>query len=94
VIQGVLTGIGFLGAGVILRGQDGETVKGLTTAASIWVTSALGVVCGIGAWRIALIALILIMTLLFIGHPLERFLHRIWLGKSEQERSDDVRHDA
>lgn len=94
VIQGVLTGIGFLGAGVIVRAASGESVKGLTTAASIWVTSAIGVVCGIGAWRIALIAMCIVMALLLAGHPLERYLHRVWLGRSEQQRQDDMRHDA
>jgi putative Mg2+ transporter-C (MgtC) family protein len=94
VIQGVITGIGFLGAGVIVRGQSGDSVKGLTTAASIWVTAAIGVVCGIGAWRTALIALAIVIALLIVGHPLERYLHRVWLGKSVQERKDDVRHDA
>jgi putative Mg2+ transporter-C (MgtC) family protein len=44
--QGVMTGIGFLGAGVIIR--DGVAVRGLTTAASIWITSAIGILAGIG----------------------------------------------
>src|SRR5512145_2538742 len=44
--QGIMTGIGFLGAGVIFK--EGLTVRGLTTAASIWVTAAIGVLCGIG----------------------------------------------
>ncbi|MBK4738036.1 MgtC/SapB family protein [Noviherbaspirillum pedocola] len=94
VIQGVLTGIGFLGAGVIVRGASDHSVKGLTTAASIWVTSAIGVVCGIGAWPVALIAMGIMMVLLLVGHPLERYLHRVWLGKSAEERKDDMRHDA
>ena len=46
--QGIMTGIGFLGAGVIFK--EGLTVRGLTTAASIWVTAAIGILVGIGFW--------------------------------------------
>src|ERR1700737_3627829 len=49
IIQGILTGIGFLGAGVILRDTGGH-VSGLTTAATIWVWPAWGIVCGLGYW--------------------------------------------
>lgn len=93
VIQGVITGIGFLGAGVIIRGQTEDKVKGLTTAASIWVTSAIGVVCGIGAWRIAVIALVIVLALLIVGKPLERYLHSRWLAQSEEARNEDLRHE-
>ena len=48
VIQGVLTGIGFLGAGVILRDPVKRHVHGLTTAAAIWLAALLGVACGAG----------------------------------------------
>jgi putative Mg2+ transporter-C (MgtC) family protein len=51
--QGIMTGIGFLGAGVIFK--EGLTVRGLTTAASIWVTSAIGILVGIGFWMPALL---------------------------------------
>ena len=56
VIQGVLTGIGFLGAGVIFRGEDGKKVTGLTTAATIWVVACLGMACGAGRWRTVIAA--------------------------------------
>src|SRR6202171_4794896 len=46
--QGIMTGIGFLGAGVIFK--EGLTVRGLTTAASIWVTASIGILVGIGFW--------------------------------------------
>ena len=51
VIQGLLTGLGFLGAGVII--QDGINIKGLTTAASIWLTSGIGIMAGLGLWGLA-----------------------------------------
>jgi putative Mg2+ transporter-C (MgtC) family protein len=51
--QGIMTGIGFLGAGVIFK--EGLTVRGLTTAASIWVTASIGILVGIGFWFTALL---------------------------------------
>lgn len=60
--QGIMTGIGFLGAGVILK--EGLTIKGLTTAASIWMTAAIGIVIGLGFYIPALVAtLITVVTL-------------------------------
>jgi putative Mg2+ transporter-C (MgtC) family protein len=54
VIQGIITGIGFLGAGTIVRGQTMKSVHGLTTAASIWLAAALGVACGMAYWPIVI----------------------------------------
>jgi putative Mg2+ transporter-C (MgtC) family protein len=51
--QGIMTGIGFLGAGVIFK--DGLTIRGLTTAASIWITAAIGILVGIGFWFPAIV---------------------------------------
>src|SRR5437867_11757456 len=51
--QGIMTGIGFLGAGVIFK--EGLTVRGLTTAASIWTTAAIGILVGIGFWFAAFV---------------------------------------
>ena len=56
VIQGVVQGIGFLGAGTILKLSDKAEVRGLTTAASIWLTAAIGVAAGLGDYWLALIA--------------------------------------
>lgn len=56
VAQGIVTGIGFLGAGVIVQGANLRNVKGLTTAAAIWFTAAIGLLAGIGEWRSAFIA--------------------------------------
>jgi len=55
--QGIMTGIGFLGAGVIIK--EGTTVRGLTTAASIWMTASIGIVIGLGLYFPALIATII-----------------------------------
>ena len=73
-IQGVITGIGFLGAGVILRNPSGKKVHGLTTAASIWLTACIGVACGLGAWPLVGTSAILAGLILVIGTPLERAL--------------------
>jgi putative Mg2+ transporter-C (MgtC) family protein len=61
--QGIMTGIGFLGAGVIVK--EGINVRGLTTAASIWITAGIGVLAGVGLW-IPLLAAVL-MTLAVLG---------------------------
>ncbi len=87
-IQGIITGIGFLGAGVIIHEQKTEKVRGLTTAASIWVTAAVGIVCGAGWWRVALMSTGLILVLFVVGRPIEQWLHRKWLDKSPDERAD------
>ena len=50
LIQGVMAGISFIGAGVVLRDAKAQMVQGLTTAATVWVTAALGIACGLGAW--------------------------------------------
>ncbi len=76
-MQGVLTGIGFIGAGVILHQPDGRTVLGLTTAATIWVTAALGLVCGLGRWMLAGTGIALALLVLLGGGPLERVTRRL-----------------
>ena len=70
-----MAGIGFLGGGVILQTRHRQ-VHGLTTAALVWLTAALGVVCGLASWPIVAIALLFAMTMLWIGAPLERRLKR------------------
>jgi putative Mg2+ transporter-C (MgtC) family protein len=81
VIQGVLTGIGFLGAGVIVRGERGFRVHGLTSAACAWLTACVGIACGVGQWRIVIAGLAIATLLLLLGRPLERWLHRTLGGK-------------
>ena len=80
VIQGVLTGIGFLGAGVIVRRNVGDRVHGLTSAACAWTTACLGLVCGLAAWPIVAIGVVLVFVLLAFGGPFERMCHR-WLSR-------------
>jgi putative Mg2+ transporter-C (MgtC) family protein len=77
VVQGILTGVGFLGAGVIMRDPGGH-VTGLTTAATVWMCAVLGTVCGLGYWGILGIAVFLTTLVLLLGRPLERFAERIF----------------
>lgn len=71
IIQGVMAGIGFIGAGVILHDVRAGKVHGLTTAATVWVTAALGIACGLGAWRIVIVAILLTLFLLVVVGWLE-----------------------
>jgi len=73
VIQGVITGVGFLGAGSIIRGQTEQSVRGLTTAASIWLAAAAGIACGLALWPLVLIACSLGLLILVL-EPLDRWL--------------------
>jgi len=66
VAAGVVAGIGFIGAGVILRGQRGEGVAGLTTAASMWAAAAVGVAAGTGMYLISVIAAAVTVGVLFL----------------------------
>jgi putative Mg2+ transporter-C (MgtC) family protein len=85
VIQGILTGIGFLGAGVIVRAEHNFRIRGLTSAACTWFAACLGVACGVGQWRIVAIALAIAFTLLIVGRRVERWLHRTLGGRDDPE---------
>jgi putative Mg2+ transporter-C (MgtC) family protein len=76
VIQGIVTGVGFLGAGSILRGTGTgeESVRGLTTAASIWLAAATGIACGLAQWPLVAASCALGLLVLMIS-PVERVLH-------------------
>ena len=67
--QGIMTGIGFLGGGVIVR--EGLTVRGLTTAASIWVTAAIGILAGIGFYNTVLIGTVITIGALTVFRKVE-----------------------
>jgi putative Mg2+ transporter-C (MgtC) family protein len=67
--QGIMTGIGFLGGGVIVR--EGLTVRGLTTAASIWVTAAIGILAGVGFYNTVLIGAVITIGTLTVFRKVE-----------------------
>ena len=64
VIQGIVTGIGFIGAGSILKVSEEKDIRGLTTAAGLWLTAAVGVAAGLGAIGIAVIVAVLALIVL------------------------------
>jgi len=66
VAAGVVVGIGFIGAGVILRGQREEEVAGLTTAATIWITAAIGLAAGAGMYLVSVIVTAIIIGVLLL----------------------------
>ena len=73
----VVTGVGFLGAGAILH--HGATVQGLTTAAMIWVNAAIGVAAGSGHVRLAVVSTGIVLALMILLSPLDR-----WLGRKRR----------
>jgi putative Mg2+ transporter-C (MgtC) family protein len=77
VVQGVLTGIGFLGAGMILHKVRIGKIAGLTTAAAVWLTATLGMAAGAGQIKLALLGLLFGMVLLLIGGPVERLFEHL-----------------
>lgn len=112
IIQGIVGGIGFLGAGVIMRGAGpGSAVRSrapgtaaepapqsagdesrkppdihyLTTAASIWVTAALGIVAGLGLWRVLVVTASASIVILLLGLPVDRALY----GRFSRTRGHD-----
>lgn len=72
VIQGIVTGIGFIGAGSILKVSEEKDIRGLTTAAGLWLTAAVGVACGLGTLGIAVIAAILALIILALENVAAR----------------------
>ncbi len=66
VIQGVIAGIGFLGAGAILKNKSEEHVQGLTTAAGVWMTAAIGIACGLGRESTAVLSALLALAVLAV----------------------------
>lgn len=80
----IVTGIGFLGAGAIMRTNVG--VQGLTTAATVWVNAAVGVAAGGGEYHLAFIATAVTVAVLLVLEPLEGIVHRRWgRGNEGQE---------
>src|SRR6476661_1436248 len=84
VIQGIVTGVGFLGAGVIVRSEKGHHVQGLTTAACVWVTACMGAACAVAQWQIVVIGVVLVFVVLAFGGPFEKAIDRRWPSRPTQ----------
>ena len=81
VLSQVVTGIGFLGAGVIMK--NGLTIHGLNSAATIWCSAAVGCLCGYGMWRYAIISVGVILFINWIIKNIEVFFEKRNEGKQE-----------
>lgn len=88
-VQGIITGIGFIGGGVILRLPQEETVLGLTTAATIWIVAGLGIACGFGAWEATLITAGLTLVVLVMGTRVEKAVRKMHSDQHPKRRSYD-----
>lgn len=75
VVQGIVTGIGFLGAGVIVRNERGKRVHGLTTAACVWLTACAGAASGLGHWDLVLLSAPFALLILVFGGRFEKLFH-------------------
>lgn len=85
VIQGIITGIGFIGAGSILKGTDKQFVKGLTTSAGIWMAAAIGVTVGLGSVGLAFVASVITLVVLRAFIPVDDML-----DSSDGDRDKDA----
>jgi putative Mg2+ transporter-C (MgtC) family protein len=90
VIQGLIAGVGFIGAGAILRKEASHNVFGLTTASTIWVVAALGVAVGMGLWRTSLMAVGMSLAILFIFGFIDHLLERHDIGVDPEKLVDSV----
>lgn len=86
VLQGIITGIGFIGAGSILKQRDELKIRGLTTAAGIWMTTAVGAAVGLGFLGLAIIATALLLLILKLSDPLENDSKKYGQNSANEEQ--------
>jgi putative Mg2+ transporter-C (MgtC) family protein len=72
IIQGLMVGVGFIGAGVIMRDESTKKVHGLTTATTVWIAAGLGIACGLADWIVVAIGLVLALIILIVLKRFER----------------------
>jgi putative Mg2+ transporter-C (MgtC) family protein len=90
VIQGIVTGIGFVGAGSILKLEHDRYIQGLTTAASVWMTAAIGVAIGLGVLGLAILGTVFTLVILALASKLENHdLKRNYSRRSEPDKKQD-----
>ncbi len=89
VLQGLITGLGFLGAGVIIHEQRSRRIHGLTTAASLWACALIAAAFGAGQFALGGLSLAAILLTLAIGGPLERLIASLNGVKRSSEISGD-----
>lgn len=91
IASNIVTGIGFIGAGVIFK--EGITVNGLTTAALIWITAALGMAIGYHNYPLAIVVSIIVVIALFVLEPVQRFINRFHKVKDYKIRTVELGKD-
>lgn len=84
VIQGIITGIGFIGAGSILKLSEERNIQGLTTSAGIWMTAAIGVAVGLGSLGVALLSTLLTLIILTLAKSFERRSEKARAAQAEE----------
>jgi putative Mg2+ transporter-C (MgtC) family protein len=87
IIQGIASGIGFLGAGTILKLDQKQQIKGLTTASSIWLSAALGTAAGLAEYALAVASAVVSLFILGVLGPIEKLLER-HQAKNRKERDE------
>jgi putative Mg2+ transporter-C (MgtC) family protein len=88
IIEGLITGMGFIGGGAILR--QSESVKGTATAASLWVTGAVGAAVGLGSYDVAVMLAVATVATLWLMEPLKRTLTpELKKGAKARDRTKD-----
>ncbi len=92
VIQGIASGIGFLGAGTILKLDQRQEIKGLTTASSIWLAAALGTTAGMAQYALATAAVVISLFVLGVLGPIEKYLEDR-LHHSRQDTMGNAKND-
>lgn len=91
VVQGVLSGVGFIGAGALLHGGSDKQVHGLATAASIWVSAAMGAAAALAIWPLIGGGVVVALVVLLAGAPIERRIRdHARTSPGEQDRRDMV----
>jgi putative Mg2+ transporter-C (MgtC) family protein len=92
VIQGIASGIGFLGAGTILKLDQKQEIKGLTTASSIWLSAALGTAAGLAEYALAAAAALVSLFILGVLGPMEKwFERRQAANRRERDQADRLK---
>jgi putative Mg2+ transporter-C (MgtC) family protein len=94
VLQGIIAGIGFLGAGAIIKLSDKEQIKGLTTAASIWATAAIGIAAGMGREMTAILSTLLALAILAVLPRIEHYIESSRQKKPVLRIEDDERNTS
>jgi putative Mg2+ transporter-C (MgtC) family protein len=94
VIQGIASGVGFLGAGTILKLDKKQEIKGLTTASSIWLAAALGTTAGLAQYALAAAATIISLFVLGVLGPFEKWFERRQAeNRKERDEADRLKSE-